>query len=216
MATITKGKTFISGETVEPADMHQLVDQATIAFVSADDTDNSTLEASGGKLRIKDAGVTAAKLASTLDLSTKTLTLPDDSVTNDKLSLAANDGEIKKALNADNSPPIFACRAWVNFNGSAGSTVDGEFRCTIGASGNVIKVVRINTGVYEVNFADALPDANYAVVATGRRSTGAPVPAGIVAHSQVTDPTTSKVRVVTTDTAGTLENMPMVSVAIFR
>lgn len=63
MANITKGKTFISGETVEPADLHQLVDQATIAFVAADDTDNSTLEASGGKLRVKDAGVNAAKLA---------------------------------------------------------------------------------------------------------------------------------------------------------
>lgn len=37
MATITKGKTFISGDTVEPADLHQLVDKATLsAIVNAD------------------------------------------------------------------------------------------------------------------------------------------------------------------------------------
>ena len=37
MATITKGKTFVSGETVEPADLHQLVDSATITgIVNAD------------------------------------------------------------------------------------------------------------------------------------------------------------------------------------
>jgi hypothetical protein len=81
MATITKGYTFTSGETVEPADMHQLVDLATVAFTSGDDTDNASLEVSGNKFRVKDGGVTAAKLATTLDLSGKTLTLPNDSAT---------------------------------------------------------------------------------------------------------------------------------------
>lgn len=62
MATITKGKTFISGETVEPADMHQLVDSATVTFNTAADTDDSTLEVSGNKFRVKDSGVTRSKL----------------------------------------------------------------------------------------------------------------------------------------------------------
>lgn len=72
MATITKGKTFISGETVEPNDMHQLVDNATIAFTTANDTDDSTLEVSGNKFRVKDDGITANKLDGVLDLATKT------------------------------------------------------------------------------------------------------------------------------------------------
>lgn len=63
MATLTKGKTFISGETVEPADMHQLVDSATVTFTTASDTDDSTLEVSGNKFRAKDGGITVAKLA---------------------------------------------------------------------------------------------------------------------------------------------------------
>jgi microcystin-dependent protein len=62
MATITKGKTFTSGETVEPADMHQLVDSATVTYTTAGDTDDSTLEISGGKFRVKDGGITTAKL----------------------------------------------------------------------------------------------------------------------------------------------------------
>jgi hypothetical protein len=136
MATVIKGYTFISGETVEPADMHQLVDAATVTFTTADDTDNSTLEVSGNKFRIKDAGVTNAKLATGIDASKITTgemsgaRLVDDSVTNDKLSLAANAGEIKKALNADNNPPIFACRAWVNFDGTASASIGGDYSRT--------------------------------------------------------------------------------------
>jgi hypothetical protein len=130
MATITKGYTFTSGETVEPADMHNLVDNATVTFTTAADTDDSTLEVSGNKFRVKDAGVTAAKMAATLDLSSKTVTLPDDSVTNAKLSLSANDGEIKKALNADNAPPIYACRAWVNFDGTVADNLAGTYTRT--------------------------------------------------------------------------------------
>jgi hypothetical protein len=41
MATITKGKTFISGETVEPADLHQLVDSATISNILASELTSS-------------------------------------------------------------------------------------------------------------------------------------------------------------------------------
>jgi hypothetical protein len=60
--------------------------------------------------------------------------------------------------------PTYACRAWVNFNGDAGSTVDGEFRCTIRGSGNVSKVVRADTGLFFVTLTAAMPDANYAAL----------------------------------------------------
>jgi hypothetical protein len=94
--------------------------------------------------------VTAAKMAATLDLSTKTVTLPDDSVTNAKLSLAANDGEIKKAINADNSAPIYACRAWVNFNGQTADNLVG----TYARSGNTITVTATAHGFRAGNRAD--------------------------------------------------------------
>ena len=52
-----------------------------------------------------------------------------------------------------NSLPAFACRAWVNFNGTG--TV------AIRASGNVSSITDNGTGAYAVNFTTAMPDANY-------------------------------------------------------
>lgn len=52
------------------------------------------------------------------------------------------------------SAPLYACRAWVNFNGTG--TV------AIRASGNVTSITDNGTGNYTVNFTTAMPDANYA------------------------------------------------------
>jgi hypothetical protein len=65
---------------------------------------------------------------------------------------------IPARLNATGSAPIYACRAWVNFDGT---TSPG----TIRASGNVSSVARSATGTYQINFTTAMPDANYAVAA---------------------------------------------------
>jgi hypothetical protein len=61
-------------------------------------------------------------------------------------------------LLAPGAAPIFAARAWVNFNGTNGS---------IRASGNVSSVVRNSVGIYTINFTTAMPDANYAAAAAG-------------------------------------------------
>lgn len=47
------------------------------------------------------------------------------------------------------------CKAWVNFAGSTG---------TRNASFNVSSVTRNGVGDYTINFANAMPDANYAPV----------------------------------------------------
>ena len=56
------------------------------------------------------------------------------------------------------SAPIFACRAWVNFNGTG--TV------AIRASGNVSSITDNGVGDYTVNFTTAMPDANYAAISS--------------------------------------------------
>ena len=54
---------FTSGEVITPAKLNSAQSPtAAITFATADDTDNSTLEVSGGKFRVKDGGVTLAKL----------------------------------------------------------------------------------------------------------------------------------------------------------
>jgi hypothetical protein len=67
-------------------------------------------------------------------------------------------------ITAPGSAPTYACRAWVNFNGTG--TV------AIRASGNVSSITDNGTGDYTVNFATAMPDANYAVVTTGSNDLG--------------------------------------------
>ena len=48
------------------------------------------------------------------------------------------------------------CRAWVNFDGSAGAV-------SVRASFNVSSVTENATGDYTINFTTAMPDANYSV-----------------------------------------------------
>jgi len=68
----------------------------------------------------------------------------------------ANDSRAKVALNADNAPPIYACRAWVNFNGTTSPI-------TIRAGGNVSSITDLGSAYYAVNFATPMPDSNYSV-----------------------------------------------------
>lgn len=74
----------------------------------------------------------------------------------------ANDTRAKTALNATGTAPIYANRAWVNFNGTG--TV------AIRASGNVSSITDNGVGAYSVNLTTAMPDANYSI----SRSAGKP------------------------------------------
>jgi len=56
------------------------------------------------------------------------------------------------------------CRAWVNFNGTGTVAIRASF--------NVSSITDNGTGNYTVNFTNAMPDANYAVVGVGQYSAG--------------------------------------------
>jgi hypothetical protein len=58
-------------------------------------------------------------------------------------------------FNVSGSAPTYACRAWVNFNGTG--TV------AIRASENVSSVTDVGLGKYRVNFTTAMQDTNYSV-----------------------------------------------------
>jgi hypothetical protein len=159
MATVTASYNWVSGETVTPTKLN------TAAAPTVVVADNEVTTS-----KILDANVTAEKLASN---AVETAKIADDAVTNDKLSLAANAGEVKKALNADNAPPIFACRAWVNFDGTKDTTGAASTENTnrlIRGSGNVASVLRNGVGDYTMTFTTAMPDVNYAATAISQRS----------------------------------------------
>jgi hypothetical protein len=65
---------------------------------------------------------------------------------------------IREAFNATGTAPVYACRAWVNFNGTG--TVD------IRASGNVSSITDNGVGDYTVNFTNSQNTSGHASVAT--------------------------------------------------
>jgi hypothetical protein len=63
---------------------------------------------------------------------------------------------MREGFNASGSAPVYACRAWVNFNG-AGTVA-------IRASGNVSSITDNGVGSYTINMTTAMEDTDYAVV----------------------------------------------------
>ena len=61
--------------------------------------------------------------------------------------------QIPASLNATGTAPIYACRAWVNFNGTGVVAIRG--------SGNVSSITDNGTGDYTLNLTTSLVDANY-------------------------------------------------------
>ena len=102
--------------------------------------------------------------------------------------------------------PSYACRAWVNF--------DGTGTVAIRASGNVSSITDNGVGDYNVNFTTAMPDVNYSGSIDGRMSAGFPVN-GMVSP---TIPTSSAFRICTYrgDNSPTLADTDFVLVNIFR
>lgn len=130
----------------------------------------------------------------------RTFNLPDSSGT-----IATAESTLSQ-FNASGSAPVYACRAWVNFNGTG--TV------AIRASGNVSSITDNGAGDYTVNFTTAMPDSNYAVVAMAGAFNVGNAPTAFYEASSTTR-TTSLVRVFASQ-AGSGADGTYQSVAIFR
>ena len=65
--------------------------------------------------------------------------------------------------NTGGDPRYYAARAWVNYKGTSTRGIR--------ASVNFASVTRTATGLFDFVFTTAMPDANYAVVATAGQST---------------------------------------------
>ena len=97
----------------------------------------------------------------------RTLTLPDEEgtvATIENIPPGYEDQDSLDLFNVTGSAPVYACRAWVNFNGTG--TV------SIRDSGNVSSITDDGEGRYTVNFATAMPDNNFSAVVSGYLNTG--------------------------------------------
>jgi hypothetical protein len=109
------------------------------------------------------------------------------------------------------SAPIYAARAWVNFNGTG--TV------AIRASGNVSSITDNGTGNYTVNFTVAMTDANYSANITAGGNTVGRQPitsASVDGSGNTVAPTTSAFRFNVVIVSITNTDADYLNVAIFR
>ena len=94
----------------------------------------------------------------------------------------------------------YGCRAWCQYNASR----------TIVGSGNITSITVNGTGDSTLNFTTAMPDANYSAVATTNEDSGT------AKFCNVTQPSTTTIRVVTYTLAGLANNNTYNFVAVFR
>jgi hypothetical protein len=118
--------------------------------------------------------------------------------------------KLRNALNAEGNAPVYACRAWVNFN--------GEGVVSVIASGNVSSVTDNGVGDYTLNFATPMPNANYSISSSSTElSDGTPAPVSL--RMSGTTPllkSTSAVRVSTRSTySAVLLDTTNISVQVF-
>jgi hypothetical protein len=91
-------------------------------------------------------------------------------------------------------------KAWVNFNGTGTPAIRASF--------NVSSLTDVGTGKYEVNFTNALTDANYSVVVGTNAGQSY-----IFADSTGTS---SLIRIATADSSGSVVDTSFVCVSVFR
>jgi len=151
-------------------------------------------------------GATGTGVFSLLAPSTstnRTLTLPDSTGT-----MATAESTLAQ-FNASGSAPVYACRAWVNFNGTGTVAIRG--------SGNVSSITDNGTGDYTVNFTTAMTDANYAIVCGIDGfgvSNGLATNVGTTASAGYKTTTSFRARQV--NSAGTAVDYPDFNFSVFR
>ena len=103
-------------------------------------------------------------------------------------------------------------KVWINFDGSAtGGSIRDSF--------NVSSLTDEGTGEYHINFTNALPNSNYAAVATGFNTQAADgswiaTSAGSSAWGSNTQISTTRVRIVSFTTGGQFQDNAAIGVVI--
>lgn len=115
-----------------------------------------------------------------------------------------------KVLSPGNASGRLA-RAWVNFNGTGTVAIRSSF--------NVSSITDNGTGQYTVNFAAAMPDTGYCVVAAGDTAAGGSSPRTVGVNATGTGgvaPTTTAVKICSGADGASYADLARVNIAVFR
>jgi len=112
--------------------------------------------------------------------------------------------------------PIFAPRAWINFDGT-GTFTPNPSTSKIRASGNVSSVAKNTQGDYTVNFSTAMTDINYSVSGIAQRDSTTDglilAPYSSTSNSSFL---TGSIRIRTNNSNGVVEDGIVISLMVLR
>jgi hypothetical protein len=136
-------------------------------------------------------------------------------------NVTGNADTATKLSTTTGSAPAYACRAWVNFDGTrdtTGAVSTANTNRFIRASGNVTSVLRNGLGDYTITFTTAMSDANYSWSVSGHRGDGSGA-AGFCAQGTTsnayTSATINSLRVVSVNFSNQTIDCPAITVQIF-
>jgi len=119
---------------------------------------------------------------------------------------------VPDVLNATGPAPVYACRAWVNFEGTAAGV-------PIRGGGNVSSITDNGVGRYTVNLTIPIQAANYSIQLTTSKTIGNADTVSVGYISEDVPPTTSSFRFYITETNfanSLMADSLLVNVAIFQ
>lgn len=135
-------------------------------------------------------------------------TTPDNSSSVTEQARITEAGNLQFNSGYGSVATAYGCRAWVNFDGTGTPAIRED--------GNVSSITDNGTGDYTVNFTTAMPDENYAAVATAQRNNnGGTSVVGLYGGTSLVQ-TASTVRVQNLNFTPVLEDPRAFCVAIFR
>ena len=113
---------------------------------------------------------------------------------------------IKPAINASGTAPIYACRAWAQIDGA---------NYNLNGSGNISGVTE-TTDLYTVNLETALDDTNYSVNASLKRESGNSSSNGFGMLEKSQTLSNSSFKVYFLNTAVSTINPDLIFISVFR
>ena len=217
MATVTKGRTFVSGEVVTPTKLNNLVDLATVTQIVNADISATAAIADSKLAAISTAGKVSNTATTATSANTASAIVTRDSSGNFSAgTITANlTGTVTGNASGLSSPASNGlAKAWVNFNGAGTYTLGTPTAATIRSSHNVSTITKNANGDFTVTFSSAFPNANYAVMVTAQGAANNALSV-IRAGAAATMVTTTSVRVSFLDTSAGPENPNTACVVIF-
>jgi len=167
MAVVNTTRTFTNNEQITSTKLNQIMDESS--FISDAIVPNQGLQiTAGGQMQVPNGGIKTALIGDNQVTTSKiansaitTAKIADSNVTTAKIA-NANITAAKLSGAQTGTAPIFGCRSYGSFDGTATSPI------TPITSGNVSTIVRTGTGIYRVTMSVPMSNSNYTVVTSAK------------------------------------------------